>query len=112
MLHLLDETLAAFLRAEVPLPEREVDVAFEAPDRDWGAAVTRPTVNLYLWDVRRNSDEREAGMELVKDGNGHKHRRPPLPRIDCRYLVTAWTNELRDEHALLAEDGAQTLSRT
>lgn len=101
MLHLLDESLEAFLRAAVPLAEREVDVSFAAPDRDWGAAVNRPTVNLYLWDVRRNTDEREAGMELVEDDEGRKHRRPPLPRIDCRYLVTAWTNELRDEHALL-----------
>jgi hypothetical protein len=101
MLHLLDETLEAFFRAAVPLAEREVDVSFDAPDRDWGGAVTRPTVNLYLWDVRRNSDEREAGMQVVEDGDGRKHRRPPLPRIDCRYLVTAWTSDLRDEHALL-----------
>ncbi len=101
MLHLLDDSLEAFLRDAVPLPKREVDVAFEAPDRDWAARVSRPTVNLYLWDVRHNLDERSGGVEVVTGEDGHSHRRVPLPRIDCRYLVTAWTSEVRDEHSLL-----------
>jgi Pvc16 N-terminal domain len=101
MLHLLDDSLEAFLRATVPLPRREVDVSFEAPDREWSARVSRPTVNLYLWDVRRNKDQREAGVEVVAGENGRPLRRPPLPRVDCRYLVTAWTADVRDEHSLL-----------
>jgi Pvc16 N-terminal domain len=101
MLHLLDDSLEAFLRASVPLPRREVDVSFDAPDRDWSARVSRPTVNLYLWDVRRNKDQREAGVEMVQGENGRPLRRPPLPRVDCRYLVTAWTSDVRDEHSLL-----------
>jgi len=101
MLHVLDESIEAFLRAAVPLPERDVDVAFEAPDRDWGARLTRPTVNLFLWDVRRNLDQQDAGLHLRTDQDGHATRRPPLPRMDCRYLVTAWTSEVRDEHSLL-----------
>jgi hypothetical protein len=101
MLHLLDESLEAFLRATVPLSRREVDVSFAAPDRDWGARVSRPTVNVYLWDVRRNLEEREGGMEVVLDDHGRPQRRAPLPRVDCRYLVTAWTSEVRDEHSLL-----------
>ena len=109
MLHLLDESLEAFLRATVPLGKREVDVSFAAPDRDWAARVSRPTVNLYLWDVRRNLDERDAGMETVIDGNGRPQRRPPLPRVDCRYLVTAWTSEVQDEHSLLGHTLAALL---
>jgi hypothetical protein len=101
MLHLLDESLEAFLRAVVPLPKREIDVSFEAPDSDWSARVSRPTVNLYLWDVRRNLGQRDGGMEVVYDEAGRAQRRPPLPRVDCRYLVTAWTSEVRDEHSLL-----------
>jgi hypothetical protein len=101
MLHLLDETLEAFLRAVVPLPTRQVDVAFEAPDSEWGAAVTKPTVNLFLWDVRVNTSERQAGLELVDDEEQGRRWRPPLPRLDCRYLVTAWTTEVQDEHRLL-----------
>src|SRR5215470_12339843 len=101
MLHLLDESLEAFLRATVPLPRREVDVSFEAPDRDWAAKVSRPTINLYLWDVRRNLSDRDFGVVTVHDENGKPHRRAPLPRVDCRYLVTAWTTDIRDEHSLL-----------
>jgi hypothetical protein len=101
MLHLLDESLERFLRTVVPLPAREVDVAFDAPDRDWAAGLSRPTVNLYLWDVRLNTGERDLGMEEVTDGDGRKQRRSPRPRVDCRFLVTAWTTEVRDEHALL-----------
>ena len=101
MLHLLDESLEAFLRSEVPLPKRQIDISFEAPDSDWGGSVTRPTVNLFLWDIRLSTDEQHAGMELIEDEDGNKHRRPPHPRVACRYLVTAWTSEVRDEHQLL-----------
>jgi hypothetical protein len=101
MLHLLDESLETFLRAVVPLPQRSVDVVFDAPDGDWAAGVSRPTVNLYLWDVRPNLVERQWGEELIPTGDGRRIRRDPLPRVDCRYLVTAWTTEVRDEHSLL-----------
>jgi hypothetical protein len=101
MLHLLDESLEAYLRATVPLSPRSVDIVFDAPDGDWAAGVSRPTVNLYLWDVRPNLQERQWGEELIPQPNGTRVRRDPLPRIDCRYLVTAWTTEVRDEHSLL-----------
>ena len=67
MLNLLDESLETFLRAEVPLSAKAVDLSFEAPDSDWGAGVTKPTVNLYLWDVRRNVEGAQSGFELVED---------------------------------------------
>jgi hypothetical protein len=104
MLHLLDETLEAFLRAEVPLPAREVDIAFDAPDGEWSAALsTKPTVDLYLWDIRPNLSEREFGEVVMAEQDGRRYRRDPLPRVDCRYLVTAWTSEVRDEHSLLGD---------
>ena len=101
MLNLLDESLEEFLRAVVPLPKREVDISFDAPDKDWSARVSRPTINMYLWDVRRNITDRQFGVETVHDEHGKPHRRFPLPRVDCRYLVTAWTSDMRDEHSLL-----------
>jgi hypothetical protein len=103
MLHLLDETLETFLREVVPLPARDVDIAFDAPDGEWSAALsTRPTVDLYLWDIRPNLAEREFG-EVIMEEDGRRYRRDPLPRVDCRYLVTAWTSEVRDEHSLLGD---------
>jgi hypothetical protein len=109
MLNLLDESLEEFLRAVVPLPKREIDISFDAPDKDWSARVSRPTINMYLWDVRRNVSERELGLETVHDENGRPHRRTPLPRVDCRYLVTAWTSDTRDEHSLLGATMAALL---
>ena len=104
MLHLLDETLEAFLRSVVPLPARDVDIAFEAPDGEWSAALSsKPTVDLYLWDVRPNLSDREWGDVIVEESDGRRFRRDPLPRVDCRYLVTAWTSEVRDEHSLLGD---------
>lgn len=100
-MHLLDETLEEFLRAEVPLSARQVDVSFEAPDSEWGAGVTKPTVNLFLWDIRVNGEESQAGTELVDGEDGKRFRQRPRPRVDCRYLVTAWTTEVQDEHQLL-----------
>src|SRR3954464_4527352 len=111
MLNLLDESLEEFLRTVVPLPKREIDISFDAPDKDWSARVSRPTINMYLWDVRRNVSEREMGMETVHDANGRPHRRSPLPRVDCRYLVTAWTADIRDEHSLLGAVLAALLQR-
>lgn len=102
MLNLLDESLEAFLRAEVPLPQKSIEMSFEAPDSDWGAGVTKPTLNLYLWDLRLNFDERASGLE-TREEEGRVVRRRPLPRLDCRYLVTAWTADVRDEHALLGQ---------
>jgi hypothetical protein len=104
VLHLLDETLETFLRSVVPLPSRDIDVAFDAPDGEWSAALSsKPTVDLYLWDIRPNLVERDFGEVIVEESDGRRFRRDPLPRVDCRYLVTAWTSEVRDEHSLLGD---------
>jgi uncharacterized protein DUF4255 len=104
MLHLLDETLETFLRGTVPLPARDVDVAFEAPDGEWAATLSsRPTIDLFLWDIRPNLTERDYGESIIEGEDGKRFRRDPLPQVDCRYLVTAWTSEVRDEHSLIGD---------
>jgi hypothetical protein len=101
VLHLIDAALEAFFRATVPLGASDVDVSFEAPDRDWSAKLTRPTVNLFLWDIRRSSNREQTGMEEV-EVDGRLARRRPLPRVELRYVVTAWTSDHGDERSLLA----------
>ena len=101
MLHLLDEALETFLRAEVPLPAHEYNVSFAAPDKAWAAArSSTTTVNVYLRDVRRNSTMRESGMERLEI-DGMLVDRPPLPLVDCRYLITVWAEDVGDEHSTL-----------
>jgi hypothetical protein len=101
VLHLIDAALEAFLRATVPLSAQDVDVSFEAPDREWSAKLTRPTVSVFLWDIRRSNRSEHAGMEEL-EVDGRLVRRLPLPRVELRYVVTAWTSDHGDERALLA----------
>jgi len=101
VLDLVDDALEAFFRAAVPLGAQDVDVSFEAPEKDWSAKLTRPTVNLFLWDIRRSADRARAGVEEL-NRDGRLVRRMALPRVELRYLVTAWTSDHGDERALLA----------
>lgn len=100
MLQLLDESLEEFLRSAVPLERGEIDLAFDTPDSEWGTGITRPTVNLFLWDVRRSLDENESGRERIPTPDGSAWRQRP-PRVAFRYLCTAWTAEIADQHRLL-----------
>jgi hypothetical protein len=101
LIQFVDEAIEALLRREVPLPEAAVDISFVAPDRAWGAAVSRPTVNVFLWDVRRNAALSSTGLGQRYTDGQHAVRRPKDPVIDLRYLVTAWAGDQRDEHQLL-----------
>jgi Pvc16 N-terminal domain len=100
MLDLIDHAVESLLRGLVPLSD-DVDVSFDAPDRDWAGGVIHPTINAFLWNVSINTDQTHAGLERVVDGDGRVARRPPLPRVDCLYFVSAWTTDVRDEHGLL-----------
>ena len=81
VLDLIDATLEAFFRATVPLSAQDVDVSFEPPDRDWSAKLTRPTVNLFLWDIRRSSERARAGIEEIeRDGQLVRRRAAPARR--------------------------------
>jgi hypothetical protein len=101
LIQFIDEAMEALLRREVPLPEDAVDISFAAPDRAWGAGVTRPTINVFLWDIRRNQLLTSTGLGQKYSDGQHTLRRPTDPVVDLRYLVTAWASEHRDEHQLL-----------
>ncbi|MET0910292.1 MAG: DUF4255 domain-containing protein [Ilumatobacteraceae bacterium] len=101
MLELIDESLEAFFRASVPLSATDVDVSFEPPDREWSAKLSRPTVNIFLWDIRRSVSKARSGQRTVVR-NGATAYEPAPPFLELRYVVTAWTSDHGDERALLA----------
>lgn len=101
MLTELDETLKQLLINEIPIENHDVDVAFDLPKREWSAKLSRPTVNLYLYDVRENTELRHTEWVVERDGNGQATKRRPPRRIDLSYLVTAWTSTPEDEHRLI-----------
>jgi len=97
----LDESLRQLLIREVPLSPNDVDIVFQRPDRDNVARFTKPTVNLFLFDLSENRDLRETGWGVTRNGGGIATLRWPPLRVDLRYLVTVWAQEVDDEHRLL-----------
>jgi hypothetical protein len=79
-----------------------VDVVFDAPNKQWSAQVTRPTVNLFLYDVRRSQKPGQTGSESAR-ANGRPYDRPPSLRVDCFYAITVWSKAVVDEHRLLSQ---------
>ena len=98
----IDEALFRLLRSGA-VPDKGVEVAFEAPTREWAARRTGPAVNAYLYDIREDMQQRGAGLRDVRDAQGIvSGRRRPLRYFRLSYLVTSWTKRAEDEHRLLA----------
>ena len=102
MIHDVDESLRALVKRDA-LNGSGVEVAFDAPTKDWVARRNAPVVDLYLYDIREDTTRRETAWEPVRDEHGRvTERRPPPRRFRLSYLVTAWTNRPEDEHRLLS----------
>lgn len=82
------------------LDQDEVEVRFDMPTRQWIDSLVRPTVSFYLFEIVENTDLRETGHYTVRN-SGHSERRVPPRRFDLRYMVSAPTTEVEDEHILL-----------
>lgn len=103
MIHDLDESLRTLVRRDA-LQGSDVDIAFEAPTREWAAHRNTPTVDLYLYDIREDVQRRAVAWEPVKDEKTGRvlERRPPARVYKLSYLITAWTQRPEDEHRLLS----------
>jgi hypothetical protein len=98
----VDEALRALVRADVA-GAAQVEVAFDAPTREWSARRNAPTVNLYLYDIREDLRRRERGLVNTYDERGAVvERRHPPRHFKATYLITAWTQRPEDEHRLLS----------
>ncbi len=101
----LDEALRKLLIREIPIKNGEVDIAFDQPKREWSARLSRPTINLFLHDLRENVKLREHGQGMdfqreVQAGRVTQMHKPH--RVDLHYAITIWAKEPEDEHRLLA----------
>jgi Pvc16 N-terminal domain len=102
MIQDVDESLRALVRRDA-LRGSDVEVAFDAPTRDWAARRNAPVVDLYLYDIREDQHRRQVVWERVHDDDGVVLRREPPPRrLRLAYLITAWTQRPEDEHRLLS----------
>ncbi len=100
MLPDLDETLKQLFIRELPIPNGEVEIAFDPPRRDWAAGRVKPTLNLYLYDLLENIELRRNEWVVERD-NGTATKHQPPRRVNATYLVTAWAGAPEDEHRLL-----------
>lgn len=98
-------------------PVREEQVGFQPPNDDWVKDVKNlqaNALNVFLIDLRENrklrSNERERGA-----AGGVAYNDPVPARLDCHYLITAWSpteklapqvEPVLDEHQLLYESAA------
>ena len=99
----IDKAMREFLYKEIPLRKNEVEISFDQPKREWSARLTKPTINLYLFDLKENLDLRGSEQWARKDlENGLVELRRNPVRMDLEYLITAWTKEVVDEHQLLS----------
>ncbi len=99
----VDEILRKLLLREMDVKRSEIEVQFDQPKREWSSRLSKPTINLYLFDIRENLRLRAAEQYLTinkPDGNAEVRRNPV--RVDLRYLMTAWVKEAEDEHLLLS----------
>ena len=100
MLQHIDSSLESFLRTAVGLDARDVDIAFDPPDREWGASLNRPTLNVFLWSITRDTERDLAGQRATRVEGRTVYAHAPVP-IDLRYLITAWSASHEDEKQLL-----------
>lgn len=116
MIDHLDNLLRTVLLRGVDGLTSESQVRFQPPDDEWRTAVANlqvdgapaNAVNLYLTEIRANPELRGERRERTQVNGMVVDRQAPT-KIDCHYLVSAWspakvTEQVEptlDEHALL-----------
>lgn len=98
----LDNSLKRLLELElVGVLSHVVTVLFDTPDQNFNPSPG--TVDFFLYDVRENQELRSNEWMIERHSNGVVTRKPPPVRVDCSYLVTAWSGDVESEHSLLGE---------
>jgi Pvc16 N-terminal domain len=102
MLHELDTALRALVEREVGA-NGDIQVDFDAPTKDWASHRNRPTIDIYLYDIRQDLTRYQFGHVNVHNEEGFVAQRQPQPKFfRLAYLMTAWTQRAEDEHRLLS----------
>src|SRR6266542_2407832 len=102
----LDLTLRKILDdATIPPSMAGIDVSFKTPDKAF--VFNQATVDLFLYGVHENRVLRDPVPILEQVAGVFVRRTPPL-RVDCDYLVTAWSRKqdaagVEEEHQVLAK---------
>jgi Pvc16 N-terminal domain len=96
-----DQALALVLKRRV-IGNAAIAIAFDPPGRPWIQSLKGPAVNLFLFDIKENAHRRDVMYEDVHADGVVVARRPPPPRFDLHYTVSAWAPSVLAEHKILA----------
>ena len=103
MLADLDETLRGMLKSELGRHGFEgIEIAFDAPTREWSGQLSAPAVNLFLYDMRESEEDRPSGWTKQRVGDEFVEGPPPMA-MEVSYSITAWSQAVEDEHRLLSQ---------
>jgi hypothetical protein len=97
MIHHLHESLKKLLVREVALVKG--NIFFGAPDVGPGDQLA---VNLFLYDIRENRELRSTEWQVERQGSAVTKKRPPV-RVDCSYLITAYSGDPESEYQILSQ---------
>ena len=117
MLNLLDQVIEKVLDTgwTATPPPAKPGFYFTVPDEDWRTKVkaggTQLRLNIYLYEVRENTNFRRSNWDTVILSDHTAVLSKPPTYFDCHYLISAWSpaedseaiSPVRDEHELLAE---------
>ena len=112
MIHHLNNLLRHLLLTHVADLTTEAQIRFRPPDEDWRTEVLnlqQMALNIYLTDLRENRKLRSNQRERVGINGRNILEQPAPARVNCHYLITAWSPTIpgpaveptSDEHALL-----------
>ena len=68
----IDDAIRALVKASDGIAA-DVDVALDAPTKDWAARRNAPTVDLFLYDIRE--DTQATRVRLPRAARRPRHRR-------------------------------------
>ncbi len=100
MIQELDKTLEKLMYDKGRLNRNDVDISFEQPNGDWSSRISRPTLNIWCFDIQENLKMRTMAPRMVPELTMGVRKFPPI-RLDLTYLITAWARKVEDEHQLL-----------
>src|SRR3954468_1099086 len=87
MLADLDETLRVLLKREVGRHGFDgVEIAFDAPARDWSAHLAAPPVTPFPSALRESPESRPTEWRTARSNGSHSEARPPM-MMECSYAV-------------------------
>ena len=80
MLHELDTALRSLVERELG-DDADVEIDFDAPTKDWASHRNRPTIDIYLYDIRQDLTRSQFGHDRGARRRRRRHRAPPAAEV-------------------------------